>query len=619
MGTEPAAAQTAAPETAPSASLGDVVVQNDERARALVKAHLFGVGTDETTGAPEGASKAYTDEELFGTAVSRVILPPYDPLTLSRLVEQSSELVQCVQAYRDNIEGFGYRLVPRVRLDDPEVSDEVKAAVREERAALTNFLVAIGGTRSLTSIRKDTREEVEVGGNGYWEIVRNKAGRQVLWNPVPAWSVRLTPQDPDWTPSTVRYVVVDAAGNYTIEDRIVYRRFRRYVQGEILTVAADGSTTRGRSLRWFKEYGDPRVIDCRTGDPVPADQAQNYKDTGKPFPEEFRASEILHWRVYSPRSAYGIPRWVGNLVSVLGVRRAEEVNLSTLTNNNIPSMVISVSNGRLTDGTIKRIKQFVDTQIRGSSNYSQFLLLEGESPFDQMGDESGQIRIDIKPLTREQHTDALFVKYMEGGKDSIRRSFRLPELFVGVASALNRATATEARKLADEQVFAPARADSDYQINALLVDAGFVYHEFRSQSPNVTDNPSLIAMMAAAERTGGLTPRIARKIVEEVFQGATVGVPGVGTGGAFDADVPFSLTMAEAVQNKADPTEINQQVAPVQGAVEPDIRKEHRAAVVRDLLDLGDRLGDEVRRLLRTGQLGPDVDAAAQGDRPPEE
>ena len=42
-------------------------------------------------------------------------------------------------------------------------------------------------------------------------------------------------------------------------------------------------------------------------------------------PSDGPATEILHFRVQSPRSAYGVPRWVGNLLAVLGSRQAEEV------------------------------------------------------------------------------------------------------------------------------------------------------------------------------------------------------------------------------------------------------------------------------------------------------
>jgi capsid portal protein len=287
-------------------------------------------------------------------------------------------------------------------------------------------------------------------------------------------------------------------------------------------------------------------------------------------------------------------------MEVLGVRRAEEVNYVTLSNNNIPSLVISVSNGRLTGGTIARIKQFVDTVIRGSSNYSQVLILEGESGLDTADSAEGQVKIDIKPLTASQHTDALFVNYCKNGKDSMRRAFRLPELFVGMSQGLNRATAVEARKLADEQVFAPERAYEDHEINGLLQAQGFFYHKFVSRTPNVTDNETMVVMRAAAERTGGVTPRIARTIVEEAFPSAANAPPLDPR--KFDPDVPFSITLAEKVKNQSDPTELNQQGPPVESAIPTDEEKSMTASsgnansMLREILSFGDQLAASVRR-----------------------
>jgi len=118
------------------------------------------------------------------------------------------------------------------------------------------------------------------------------------------------------------------------------------------------------------------------------------------------------------------------MLSIFGDRAAEEINYITFRNNNIPSMALLVSNGQLTEATIKRIESFVESQIQGSDNYSKFLIIEGES--DTMeGEDSGQVKLDIKPLAKEQHIDELFQNYSKNNQDKIRRAFRLPPIFVG--------------------------------------------------------------------------------------------------------------------------------------------------------------------------------------------
>jgi capsid portal protein len=268
-----------------------------------------------------------------------------------------------------------------------------------------------------------------------------------------------------------------------------------------------------------------------------------------------RATEIVHLRHYSARSPYGLPRYIGNLLGIFGDRAAEEINYTTFKNNNIPSMAVMVSNGQLTEGTIQRIESFVESQIRSSDNYSKFLIIEAE-PVDEEGEDGGQLKIEIKPLTSDQHKDALFQQYSKNNQDKIRRAFRLPPIFVGRSDDYSRSTAESSRRLADEQVFSPERDRFDDVVNRTIFPCmGIRFHRFKSNSPNTTDNESLVKILAGAEKTGGMTPRIARAMLEQIL-----GIDLPEFPGAFPQDVPFSLTMAEAVKNKADVAEPGQQV-----------------------------------------------------------
>src|SRR5690606_7300353 len=140
-------------------------------------------------------------------------------------------------------------------------------------------------------------------------------------------------------------------------------------------------------------------------------------------------------------------------------------------------------------------------------------------------------------------------------RDQIRRAFRLPPIFVGRSDDYTRATAESSRELADEQIFAPERDEFDNFVNKhMMPELGAVYHKFQSNSPNTTDNAQLVRILADAEKTGGMTPAIARTILEDIL---SLDLPDFPEG--FPKDLPFSLTMAEAVKNMADPAEPGQQ------------------------------------------------------------
>jgi PBSX family phage portal protein len=515
-------------------------------------------------GEEPGASKAIP-EDPFTALIDKgtIIEPPFDLMTLVMLIEHSTELGQCVEAYETNIDSYGHRYVSRVRVDDAETKapEGLKKAVRLERIKLENFFQYASGDDSFVKFRRKLRHDYELTGNCYFEVIRNIAGKIQGFRHMPAHNIGVGRLEDEPMLYDRPILELQEDGSVKIVTVKEYKRFRMYVQSRGTTYRSS-STYTGR-VRWFKQLGDPRIYDYITGE-----------EQDESLPEAKRANELVHIGNYTARSPYGLPRYIGNLLSIFGDRAAEEINFITFRNNNIPSMVICVSNGQLTDGTIGRIESFVESQIQGSDNYSKFLILEAETAVE--GEDGGQVKLDLKPLVSEQHKDALFQNYSANNQDKIRRAFRLPPIFTGKSTEYNRATAEASRKLADEQVFAPERDEFDELVNRILFPyMGVVYHKFKSNSPNTTDNASLVSILATSEKTGGMTPRIARKVLEDILGEDLGGFP-VG----FPADVPFSLTMAEAVKNLAQPTEPGQQFTAMKALGLVDVDKEDEEAVV---------------------------------------
>lgn len=493
-----------------------------------------------------GASQADTTDPFQQLLEQgRVIEPPFDLMTLAMLSEHSSELGQCVEAMEINISGTGHRFVKRMHKvvsDDEtfEMGEEQKKESAQEKADLINFFDNCTD-ESFILFRRKVTKDLESTGNAYFEVVRNTLGEISAFYHIPSYQMRLGGVDLDPILTKRKALLVQADGSYVTKEIAEYRKFRRYCQARTVFGRSFSLTDR-RSIKWFKQFGDKRKLNRTTG-------YFEGENGDKKISKQNEANEMVHLTIYSPRSAYGIPRYIGNLLSIFGDRAAEEINYMTFRNNNIPSMVVTVSNGQLTEGTIKRIESFVESQIQKSNNYSKFLLIEAEPFAEQEGEDGGQVKIDIKPLTSEQIGDALFQNYSTNNQDKIRRAFRLPSIMVGISADMNRAVAEVARRLADEQVFQPERSEFDAVINRLfLPEMGVIYHEYRSNTPNTTDNAQLVRILASSEKTGGMTPRIARAVMEEVLGKDLPPFPG-----EFDADKPFSLIMAEAVaaQNAA--------------------------------------------------------------------
>jgi len=488
-------------------------------------------------------------------AEGRILEPPFDMYYLTTLSERNSEMGPCIDAMETNIDGFGHYFVSRLN-GDAEIDDKTKKEARIEFVKLENFFQNAGYDRSFTKLRRDTRQDIEATGNGYWEVVRSINGEIQYFTHVPSYQVRITPTDV--TPIKVDMPIhkLNVDGSISIDTMTIYKRFRRFVQISLSPTRSYSSSS--YSQRWFKEFGDYRTYNVETGELVPEEKVKNWDGKGTPMPEELKANEIKHWKIYCSRSAYGLPKFMGSIIDIEGDRKSSEINYITFCNNMIPSQVIAVSNGQLTEDTVIRIQEFME-KIQGDDNRSKVLVIEAE-PMGEEGEDSGQVKIDIKSLTDDQHSDAMFQKYSETNREKVRVSWRLPPIFTGRSSDYTRTTAETSRRLADEQIFAPERNEFDNWINRELFPIlGAVYYKFKSNSPNTTDNSELVKILGGAEKTGGMTPRIARMVLNDILG---LELPPLQKTDTFDPDMPFSLSMAEAVKNQADVTEPSQQVAP---------------------------------------------------------
>jgi capsid portal protein len=345
-------------------------------------------------------------------------------------------------------------------------------------------------------------------------------------------------------------------------------KFRTIVQEAVTPVVRGSSVVQsGYRLVYFKEFGDPRVYDVDNGDEVSPEQVASWKNTGKPMPHEQRANEVVYWNRYVARTPYGLPRHFANMWGIFGNHQAEKVNYHTLRCNHVPAFMLLVSgNGRLTDGTLDRITEFTKATVEGRNNYGRFLIVECEG--EEEDDEPGKIKVEVQPLSGEQIRDALYSKYRKDNQADLRRAYRMPPIFLGATEDYSRAVVDTSRSVGDEQVFAPKRNKFDWWVNHRLFPAmklegkhGVRFHEFVTNSPNTTDNKELVQILSGSEKTGGMTPRIARMALEDVFGKDLPPFPTeLPNGKPFDPDLPFSLLMADAVKNQADPAEPGQQV-----------------------------------------------------------
>lgn len=505
----------------------------------IVKAHFIGRDGSETSNVVETPARV---TKLFSEAHS--IPPPLDPTVLCSLYDMSGALRTNIDAYKTNIDGFGHSFTPVLDVDDDETFDKVKSAIEEERfyevhAGLDeqaqaevdvdsmvnevtdaevearlevlqrqiirermraeSFFDFCCVDESFTSLRKRTRQDIEATGNGYWEVLRNAAGDIVQFVYVPSFTVRLMPQETAHTEVTmaVRRTVL------RVEEQTVRRRFRRYVQ-----------VFHGDKVVWFKEFGDPRLYSASTGKMYKNDAALR-KHEGS---EARAATEILHFRIPSPKSPYGVPRWVPELTSVLGTRNAQEVNLFYFENNSVPPMAVLVSGGRLGKDSTDALKAQIEAQVKGKRNFHKVWILQAEPASTAGPQNNGNVKIELRPLMDAQQSDAQHLKYIEKNDDMIGSVFRMPRLLRGDAKDFNRSTAETSLEFAEQQVFEPERRDFDFTMNRkIMPELGVKFWLMKSRGPEFSDALAKIKAVNETAQSGYLIPSELRGLAGEAF------------------------------------------------------------------------------------------------------
>lgn len=515
--------------TSADREFANIVIEQERRAderEGKIAKRAEAVGSTEVE--RQQSVPAGQDEQRPWEATGAIV-PPYDPSTMVHLFEHSNSLRQNVDAYVTNVESYGYHLQPTLNLESDDIEDQVRVAMVEdqllsgdpspaeptpaqvtakiaeikkemelERVKIDYFFRNVVLDESFVTLRMKTRQDLEITGNSYWEVLRDREGKLAQFILVPAHTVRLLPlgralvqieQDVQATP-------------ITFTKRIFRRRFRTYVQ------SLEGTKV------YFKELGDHRLVSSKTGVVWGNEAAMREQEGDDAMP----ANELLHFSIHSSRSPYGVPRWIGALLSVIGSRQAEEVNFLYFDNKGVPPMVLMVTGGRVSENTVERIRDYIESDIKGRHNFHSILVLEAEPSTGQGPEHTGKMRIELKPLTEAQHNDALFQKYDKENINKVGQAFRIPPLLRGDSRDFNRATAQAVLKFTETQVFAPERNRFDDIINRrILTDLGACYHKFASNSPKTTDPEDQAKVIERLARVGALVPRDVRMLAEEIL------------------------------------------------------------------------------------------------------
>ncbi len=419
----------------------------------------------------------------LGELGKAIIEPPLTPTELELIVAKNTILPPLVETMEVNIDGTGHEIVP---IDPDEVADELndeeplasedkpkpgqtdfeqepdeqsrdpfsrnlvaeadakaakeaarQQAIDEAKRPLEQFFAECFPGVSFLTTRRQMRKDMERVGYAYLEVMRNDAGDVVFCRRLDPKKMRMLRLDEP------RPVVKTVERNGQEVDITVWMRDRRYIQRV------------GKHFVYFKDFGVDRDVHRHTGE---------WADTGSLAAED-RGTELLFFKNQDDVSTpYGIPRWMSNVPSVIGSRKAEEFNLEFFDSGGVPPMMILVQGGQLAEDVEQQLQ---DHFMATGPKRHQVAILEAYGTGDM--DSSQNVKVTVERFGSEQQKDSMFEGYIEKCDSRTRRSFRLPSIFLGEAESFNFATAFASYTVAEAQVFGPERMEFDETINLKLM------------------------------------------------------------------------------------------------------------------------------------------------------
>lgn len=400
---------------------------------------------------------------------NQIIEPTFHPITITGITHANNTLLQAIAAMEVNIDGTGFEIQ---RKDGEELEDKDDKPV----ANLKEFFDEPYPGESFVTMRRKLRRDLESTGNAYLEVIRNNSGAIVFLRHMEAKMTRLLRLD-----QPVAVVRKITRGGKEINAKVLERQ-RRYVQ------------VVGRSMvRYFKNYGVERKLDASTGKWLAnsaevvalEDKTSTVTNITAQIKPGNEANEVIHFTaIPDVLTPYGVPRWINNLPSALGSRKAEEFNLEFFDHGGLPPAMILIQGGQMD----KVSRDALTNYLSGKAKIKQRGIIT--EIFAASGDlgSAGNVKVSVERFGDERQKDSMFQIYDERCAEHVRIAFRLPPMFLGLSEAYNFATAYTAYMIAEAQVFRPERDEFDEQINLLIMkelgDAKYVY---RSKALNVVD------------------------------------------------------------------------------------------------------------------------------------
>jgi capsid portal protein len=373
-------------------------------------------------------------------------------------------------------------------------ADEQNKEVQAEKTRIENLFGQCNEKHSFLTVRLKKQLDKEVIHGGFIEVLCDQETLDPnLFYYVPGTWMRVTALDKDPI-----LIFVNMYRDGELKKVGVWRRFRRFCRA-----------LPTKELQWFKEFGDPRILNRKTGD--------YYKDEKGSFILEKdikekklnadtfqdRATEIWWFRDTYGGDIYPVNDWVGAISAIRGAYLAAWCNYDVLDHGGMPPWLLLVF-GRLAKGT----RAFLDKLVqkwRDPRSYSDPGVLEIEpnlmSFSNTGGTKAGAEFVSMRDMRNEE---AMFTKYTDQCRKIIGGVLRVPPVLYGYTEGAG-GTNYAAIETFQTQVIEPMQVANDERVNVELIQArlGIYNWKVKTRRTPVGDMEQLYKALGMVSRGGG--------------------------------------------------------------------------------------------------------------------
>jgi len=455
-----------------------------------------------------GSADPADDDDMFSGGLER---RPINPNRALRAMLSSGAVMAVGHAVAEGTTGMGFRAVPV--FDENKPKEEWPKGAAEQRSKLNIFLKTGFRGEEIINIRDGLycveHDRFSVGWGGctvFRDIVSSKSSP--IPEPVAIGSFESAGAQftkPDRKPTMVPIPIAT-------DDGVIWTEVPRYFR-RILFTGTNGRKT------WFKQYGDWRTMDSRTGK---YSTGSRYKPPTSPFqPGTYtpgrlpkggaRATEVMTWSTRFPGvGPYGISGWHSEFLAVESAKEHMALLLSYL-KSGLHSVVIAAADRQFETATADAAVEKIDKLGRGREGLAALITIalkpsgsNDSRPFAD-GSTSDRGRLVLHELNTKLPDHLTDATLSDALTTRIAQSERIPELLIGRSGSYNFSTASAAWSTANRLRFSPHHRQKEEFLNRIIIEMGITLWQIETISPEWSEKESIGSVGSVLGQMGGVS------------------------------------------------------------------------------------------------------------------